>query len=327
MGTSTSKVCCSGTTLNMTGAAPAEVGGTNPERRCTTKDCLFGPPLPIPNASQANLSTCVVNSLAANATGMGSCSTGETSFLNAPLTSTIFLTGDLLPFRCSGGPNAGRLCLNPTPTSAECGGTPCVNDFTDIQPCPVCNPTTGQCNGGANDGMPCTPADSALNAAYPTTHDCPVDPPGCEANAPGCKNIGSLPIGFRLTTGTATVAALDLPDQSGVFCGFCRDSTLFEFEKPAVGCKSNADCAAQGRFTSCQQGQIMAAGAFGKTQARSISMTGVAAGAISTGGAPQASTLVSIFCIPPTFNVPIDNVGDLPGPGAVSLPGMAQLLP
>ena len=324
MGLAVSTVCCSGTTLNMVGATPADVGGTNPERRCTTKDCLFGPPLPIPNASQANLSTCVINSLAENATGMGSCSTGETSVLNAPLTSTIFLTGDLLPFRCS---NDGRLCLTPAPSSVECGGAACVNDFTDIQPCPICNTTTGKCNGGVNDGLPCTPADSpSLGAAYPTSHDCPVDPPECEANAPGCKNIGSLPIGFRLTTGTTTVSAANLTDQPGVFCGFCRDPDLFEFEKPAVECKSNADCAPQGRFKSCQQGQIMAAGAFGKTQARSISMTGMAAGPISTGGAPQASTLVSIFCIPPTFNVPIDNVADLPGPGAVSLPGIAQLL-
>ncbi|TMB03201.1 MAG: hypothetical protein E6J70_05825 [Deltaproteobacteria bacterium] len=293
MGLAVSTVCCSGTTLNMVGATPADVGGTN--------------------------------SLAENATGMGSCSTGETSVLNAPLTSTIFLTGDLLPFRCS---NDGRLCLTPAPSSVECGGAACVNDFTDIQPCPICNTTTGKCNGGVNDGLPCTPADSpSLGAAYPTSHDCPVDPPGCEANALGCRNIGSLPIGFRLTTGTTTVTAVDLPDQSGIFCGFCRDPDLFEFEKPAVECKSNGDCAAGGRFKSCQQGQIMAAGAFGKTQARSISMTGTPAGAITTGGAPQASTLVSIFCIPPTFNVPIDNVGDLPGPGAVSLPGMAQLLP
>src|SRR3989442_7874187 len=106
--------------------------------------------------------------------------------------------------------------------------------------------------------MPSTPADPALNAAYPTTHDCPVDPPGCEANAPGCKNIGSLPIGFRLTTGTATLSAVNLADQSHVFCGFCRDSNLFEFETPAVGIKSDSDCAAPGRITSCHQRHIIA---------------------------------------------------------------------
>src|SRR5439155_1743823 len=177
------------------------VGGTNADMPCTViTDCPGG------FCSDGNL-TC------------------GTSVLNAPLTSTIFLTGDLLPFRCS---NDGRLCLTPAPSSVECGGAACVNDFTDIQPCPICNTTTGKCNGGVNDGLPCTPADSpSLGAAYPTSHDCPVDPPGCEANAPGCKNIGSLPIGFRLTTGTTTVSAANLTDQPGVFCGFCRDPDLF----------------------------------------------------------------------------------------------------
>jgi len=36
---------------------------------------------------------------------------------------------------------------------------------------------------------------------------------------------------------------------------------------------------------------------------------------------------VSIFCIPPTFNATVDAAADLPGPGAVSLAGTAQLLP
>jgi len=44
-------------------------------------------------------------------------------------------------------------------------------------------------------------------------------------------------------------------------------------------------------------------------------------------GMGHASTLVSIFCIQPTFNATVDAAGDLPGPGAVSLPGTAQLVP
>ena len=54
--------------------------------------------------------------------------------------------------------------------------------------------------------------------------------------------------------------------------------------------------------------------------------TGAPAGTLSD-GAGHASTLVSIFCIQPTFNATVDAAGDLPGPGAVSLPGTAQLLP
>jgi hypothetical protein len=39
------------------------------------------------------------------------------------------------------------------------------------------------------------------------------------------------------------------------------------------------------------------------------------------------SRLVSVFCIPPSYNITIDGAGNLPGPGAVSLAGEMQLLP
>jgi hypothetical protein len=42
-------------------------------------------------------------------------------------------------------------------------------------------------------------------------------------------------------------------------------------------------------------------------------------------GGPAANTLVSIFTILPTFNATVDAAGDLPGPGAVALPGVSQL--
>ena len=44
-------------------------------------------------------------------------------------------------------------------------------------------------------------------------------------------------------------------------------------------------------------------------------------------GVGHTSTLVSIFCVPPTFTGAVDTAGDLPGPGAVALFGTAQLLP
>ena len=51
------------------------------------------------------------------------------------------------------------------------------------------------------------------------------------------------------------------------------------------------------------------------------------AGALTTGGPAQPGTLVSIFCIPPSFTQTVDAAADLPGPGAVAIPGMAQALP
>jgi hypothetical protein len=42
-------------------------------------------------------------------------------------------------------------------------------------------------------------------------------------------------------------------------------------------------------------------------------------------GGPAFGTLVSVFSIPPTFDATIDGAGDLPGPGAVAIPGTARL--
>jgi len=59
--------------------------------------------------------------------------------------------------------------------------------------------------------------------------------------------------------------------------------------------------------------------------ARTIVETGSPAGSQTTGGAAQPQTLVSIFCIPPTFNTLVDSAADLPGPGAAVLQGTVQL--
>jgi hypothetical protein len=59
--------------------------------------------------------------------------------------------------------------------------------------------------------------------------------------------------------------------------------------------------------------------------ARTINGTGAAAGPLTVGGAAKPAKLVSIFCIPPTFNPLVDAAADLPGPGAVSLQGNETL--
>ena len=78
-------------------------------------------------------------------------------------------------------------------------------------------------------------------------------------------------------------------------------------------------------WPDCEQ---RAAGAFGPGRggAHTINETGSPGGDL-TNGLGHASTLVSRFCIPPTFNPTVDSAGDLPAPGAVALPGTAQLKP
>ena len=201
-------------------------------------------------------------------------------------------------------------------------GTPAINHRSTLS-------VSNVCHGGPNDGMGCTPADSPQNATFPTTHDCPPPAP---------LDIGGLPIAFPLTTGTTSKTGQTISGQGNVICGYCRDvNSTFTgcFEGDPAGacpvssggahaCSSNADCAEP--FESCEQRN---AGAFKFATARSITETGSPAGAIATGGAPASATLVSVFCIPPTFNGIIDSVGgaDLPGPGAAGLLGQVQLLP
>src|SRR5439155_19808688 len=102
-------------------------------------------------------------------------------------------------------------------------------------------------------------------------------------------------------------------------CTGAGTGTCDQSPKP---CTSSADCTdGSGTWPDCQQHNP---GAFQFGTAKTITETGSAAGDLSD-GAGHASTLVSIFCVPPTFNGSVDNTGDLPGPGAVSLPGTAPL--
>ena len=79
--------------------------------------------------------------------------------------------------------------------------------------------------------------------------------------------------------------------------------------------------AADGNFCSPQG----AAGAFGQVTAEAITQHGSPAGDLSD-GQPHASTLVSNFCIPATGSGSLDGLASLPGPGTLSLPGMAQFI-
>jgi len=341
---------CSGTSLILANLTSAQTGSN---RNCTSIGCLFGPPLPIPNPASTPTSVCVINSVTTNASGAADCSSGASS-LSLPLNSEIFLDGDLFPNApgvqvcpvCNKTCNAGTNLNGPCNTDADCPGAAAGS-------CAGSN----KCHGGPNDGMACTPADSALSQSFPTTHDCPP---------PAVNDIGGLPIAFALTTGTTSKTAQAISGQLNVFCGFCRDITAagtgcFEGDS-APGCPANSGCIGAGNPFNCCTGvgagscdqtapkpcfigsglptactdgngswpdcQQRNPGAFGPAGggARTITETGAPAGTLSD-GAGHASTLVSTFCIQPTFNATVDAAGDLPGPGAVSLPGTAQLLP
>src|SRR5437667_361109 len=169
-GKSFSKAACTGTTLTLSGTSPTEAGGnrcaggsnhhnactTNADcpggtckfLQCTNAGCLFGPPLPIPNRSHqgAATSSCVINTITANAAGTADCTAGSTTGPNVPLSSGIFLDADLMAMRCSGGSTPGANCTGSggcgTVQAGSCPGGTCVND-------------TGRCRGPDAAGTAC----------------------------------------------------------------------------------------------------------------------------------------------------------------------------
>jgi hypothetical protein len=300
---------CLGERLTLAHTTAAEVG---PSRRCSAAGCAFGAPIPLPNPDSIPTSTCLYNTIMTDAAGSAACGTGKVD-VDLPLRTEVFLNGDLLPYRCAGGTNPGARCTEASQaTDCPNGGT-CERDL-GTQACPICNPTTGVCNGGQRNGLPCVPdSDDLVGAAYPTSHDCPSST---------LVRVGDLPVALALTTGTVTRSAVPSGTQNRVFCGYCREVVSGVFQgPPAVSCLSDADCAPQ--FPSCEQRHQ---GAFRDPRVTEITEWGSAAGALADGTA-RASTLVSVFCIPPTFGPLIDATGDLPGPGALAITGTLQLHP
>ncbi len=286
---------CSGTIMGLTHTTSTDTGSS---RNCTTAGCTFGAPLAVPNDAVPAVSTCVINKVAQDAKGYGDCSTGTIN-LNLPLDSRLHVGG-------------GDLLID----------DPNVPYTLGVQACPICVDDGGlKCKGGPNDGLPCTPETSALGAGYPTSQDCPPDPN---------LYIGSLSVPFALTTGTATKTAVARGTQTNAFCGFCRDPESTAFEGTPNGgpagnpriCSSNIDCTVP-PFTSCEQKD---GGAFNKMTATMITETGTS-GTDLRDDLSHDATLVSVFCLPPSFSPLADPAAGLPGPGATSLPGALQLVP
>jgi hypothetical protein len=315
---------CSGKNLLLEPATAAEAGSN---LECTDTGCLFAAPLPIilPSIPQ---SACVYMRVDRGGRGTVQCDTGDAS-IDMEILGAMFLTGDnILPRRCNGGPNTGGWCPAVSGASAQCAGFPCVLDNVDVQPCPLCNPVTGYCNGGLN-GMAtwnpllpnngqtlCQPAAQQVTGApFPTSHDCGVST---------LNFLGDIPIPFLLSSGTTVRRSRNSATQQRVICGFCRNPTTTAFEgSPGAAhpCSSDDECTPP--FSVCQQ---RSGGAFGPNGGGYTTSTEIGAPAGSLEDfQPHSGTMSGIFCIPPTFDGIIDGSSDLPGPGAVAMMGTMQL--
>ena len=361
MGSSLTKVsACSGTCLTLANFTSTDTGSN---RNCTSVGCLFGPPLPIPNNAAAALSTCIVNVVAEDAQGFAQCDSGASS-LNLPLTSLTYLFGDLLNGTTTDRPNVDGIqpcpvCLPSAPPSGTCTAAHCCwGGPQHDQPCEPGSgslgapyPTSHDCPPpgfpvGTLTGQPIgmlpipfalTTGISSKTAVASGTEQrvfcgfcrdqantgCFEGDPsnGCPHNDPNSTcTAASAPLPCCTGAGTGTCqkctdAGVPFPCCTGMGTGTCDPQTL-------KSCQSNSGCT-DAAWPDCEQRNQ---GAFHQTGAATVFEVGAPAGSMIDGAA-HASTLVSVFCIPPTFNGAIDAAADLPGPGAVSLPGHAQLLP
>jgi len=319
---------CSGKNLLL---EPATLADTGSNLECTEPNCLFAAPLPIvlPSIPQ---SACVYMRVDRGGRGTVQCDTGDAS-IDMEILGAMFLTGDMiLPRRCSGGANDGGWCPPPLGANPQCPGGTCVDDSAAVQPCPICNPVTGYCNGGLNgmatwDPMQpnngqtlCEPAAQQVTGdPFPTSHDCGVST---------LAFIGDIPIPFLLSSGTTVRRTFNSATQQRVFCGFCRDVTLPGGTSAFEGvpgsphpCTSDSECAQP--FESCQQ---RTGGAFGPNGGAYTTATemGAPAGSLED-YLPHGGTMAGIFCIPPTYVALVDGSSNLPGPGAVAMVGTMQL--
>jgi hypothetical protein len=144
------------------------------------------------------------------------------------------------------------------------------------------------CVGGVCDASAANPGASctAINAAGDSYECLP-------------QGVALTPIAIDLTPiGTGTAAADTSGGDPGIFCPGQNDT-----EPGSRGCFGS------GSADVCDY----------------IEVRGSAAGPLSLGGGPAPATLASVFCIPATGDTLIDTVTDLPGPGALSLPGTLNL--
>jgi hypothetical protein len=157
--------CCNDTSITIRHTTAADLGTP---KTCTGEGCFFGPPLPVVNEAVLFLSTCLINTVAKNATGALDCSTGDW-VTTMPLDTVTYLRG---------------IDLSPEP---------------GWQPCPVClggdigAPGSGICTGGPNAGLACEPGSTPIDA-----HDC-CD--GGASNGVSCTDDSECGDGARCVSG------------------------------------------------------------------------------------------------------------------------------
>jgi hypothetical protein len=160
----------------------------------------------------------------------------------------------------------------------------------DEKPCPTCE--SGVCVGGQRDGLACT----TTSPTELTTIDCPPIADG-----------GSYLPEFQVNLEKLTTATSSKTDAGGIFCPNQQTFSAFGGQNQALGRTPGDPTNPPIKITN-------------------ITENGLNPGAL-TDNMPHVARLAAVFCIPATGNGLIDGAADLPGPGAVTLPGNVQIIP
>jgi hypothetical protein len=277
-----------------TGANLMPFGGTGPVLECGTLYIGGGgsvqPPSPTPDGALSvfDVSECD-DPMAMVLVASTSAETGN----RATCTSPGCYFGPPLPIPNPGAPGVSTCVINAIAATPPAGG--------------VLDATTGA-SSVALPLISTVYVTGDIDTTRPGIQPCPQCIAGRCTTGPNAGGTCTTPTSLRTTH--------DCPAPGEPLAPFGVDLT-------PLGTDTVTSNDAAGLFCGATQ---KAAGAFGKTTARYMEERGMPSGNL-TDGAPHEGVLSSVFCIPASGNPLVDTVANLPGPGAITLAGDAQLVP
>ena len=268
-----------------------------------------------------------------NTAGVGNCGTTDGALHPNLVCTDLYIGGGASTVPPGGTPpgsnqqfNLGgaldRMCAR---TAAQTGSNRNCSDVACKfgSPLPVANGPLSTCvdnhfmQRGAGQVIPTTgdaiatlPLESTVTVTGNATRPCPL----CSLPTGGTCSADAANSGASCSQDATTGQSHDCIAAGPVLSPF--PVTLAPITTGSAT-KSNAG----GLFCPLQAN----AGAFGDGAVTNITTTGTATGDLTAGPA-LAGSLGSVFCIPATGNLLIDGAADLPGPGAVTLPVLVDIL-
>ena len=286
------------TAADGTGTDLTPFGGAGPMLVCGTLYIGGGasvqPPSPTPDGSQSVFN--IADDSDPTALVLAASTSGDTGSRRNCTTPGCFF-GPPLPIPNTGAPAVSTCIINEIAASPAAGGT--------------LDATTGN----STVTLP-------LKVTVYVTGDLDTTRPGiqpCVQCIEGRCSLGAN-AGGACTTPTSLGSSHDCPPPPEK-----TPLAPFGVDLSPLGTSTVTRTAANGDFCGAISGQAQV-GAFGQATVQYITAVGMPGGDLRDGGLHPAIQS-SIFCIPNSGDPLVDAVANLPGPGTVTLSGVAQLVP